>query len=260
MLDSLPNSTCESSELEESPHLISTSWARFATWPWVFGKPTTAENSKHLRFTFFQRTRFFNKMPKNTDLIVRVARTCSFLLPPARQQQISRINEVTNAVQGTVLHGQGARRDGLCFHVIYWSRRDFNKRLNTSSNQVFTVKRSYNRSHCPFPSWRKQSSWASSCPAEDARVSIVPRQYRVSRLITARNGVRTDSQMLRTTFATSDHELYSRYAPEWFSSPILEVFRFQFRAGIRVEEKINIQVEMRDLQCQCRDSFPGAAG
>lgn len=135
-------------------------------------------------------------MPKDTDLIVRVARTCSFLLPPARQQQISRINEVTNAVQGTVLHGQGARRDGLCFHVIYWSRRDFNKRLNTSSNQVFTVKRSSNRSHCPFPSWRKQSSWASSCPAEEARVSIVPRQYRVSRLITDRNGVRTDSQML----------------------------------------------------------------
>lgn len=87
-----------------------------------------------------------------------------------------------------------------------------------------------------------------------------PDNIRVSRLITARNGVRTDSQMLRTTFATSDHELYSRYAPEWFSSPILEVFRFQFRAGIRVEEKINIQVEMRDLQCQCRDSFPGAAG
>ena len=173
MLDNLPNSTCESSELEESPHLISTSWARFATWPWVFGKPTTAENSKHLRFTFFQRTRFFNKMPKDTDLIVRVARTCSFLLPPARQQQISRINEVTNAVQGTVLHGQGARRDGLCFHVIYWSRRDFNKRLNTSSNQVFTVKRS------AYPSMWLVSTFEIFTPQgyDSSKVKLTLREY-----------------------------------------------------------------------------------
>ena len=88
-------------------------------------------------------------MTKDANLILRVTRTCSFLLPRPPNDKSAEWR-----CRRKRFLRQGCEKRWTLFSCHYWSRRDLNKSVNTCSNQIFTVKRS---SNCAFPSWRKHS-------------------------------------------------------------------------------------------------------